>query len=207
MYLSKLTLNSVPVCKQVLRDLASPYELHRSIMRAFARDPDGQAGRVLFRLEAPSRNQPPVVLVQSERKPDWSKLDALPGYLSSAESKEIKLSFESGRRLRFRLRANPTVKQNGARHGLHKHEDQCDWLVRKGQQGGFRLVDFAVRRAVKTVSPSVGNANHHKAQTHLSVDFEGILEVTDAKEFLKTIQSGVGPAKGYGCGLLSVAPG
>ena len=44
------------------------------------------------------------------------------------------------------------------------------------------------------------------AQRLRSARFEGILQVTDAEAFAKTLAAGIGPAKGYGFGLLSVAP-
>jgi CRISPR system Cascade subunit CasE len=37
------------------------------------------------------------------------------------------------------------------------------------------------------------------------VDFEGILEVTDPEEFAAAVTAGIGPAKAFGFGLLSVA--
>lgn len=39
-----------------------------------------------------------------------------------------------------------------------------------------------------------------------SVTFEGRLEVTDAEAFTHHLLSGIGPAKAYGCGLLTLAP-
>lgn len=37
-----------------------------------------------------------------------------------------------------------------------------------------------------------------------SVDFEGEIEVTDAEFFIKALFDGIGPAKGFGCGLMLV---
>jgi CRISPR system Cascade subunit CasE len=37
-----------------------------------------------------------------------------------------------------------------------------------------------------------------------SVDFEGEIEVTDAELFTKALFDGIGPAKGFGCGLMMV---
>ena len=37
-----------------------------------------------------------------------------------------------------------------------------------------------------------------------SVDFEGEIEVTDADLFTKALFDGIGPAKGFGCGLMFV---
>jgi CRISPR system Cascade subunit CasE len=37
------------------------------------------------------------------------------------------------------------------------------------------------------------------------VRYEGILQVTDCARFLAALAAGIGPAKGFGFGLLSVA--
>jgi len=205
MYLSKLTLNPSPACRQVLRDLANPYEMHRTILRAYPGREDGGPGRVLFRLEPPTPGQPPVVLVQSDKPPKWDALDAVSDYLLSAEAKEFTPSLTVGRRLRFRLHANPTVKRDGKRHGLPDDQAQQDWLLRKGRAGGFRPLDFTVRRSTKLTSRRSSD-NGPTREIHLAVDYEGILEVTDAGAFAKALAAGIGPAKGYGFGLLSVAP-
>ena len=54
MYLSRLILN--PRNRRVQREVTDPYQMHRSIMRAF---PDGlkpEEERVLFRVEGHSRS-------------------------------------------------------------------------------------------------------------------------------------------------------
>ena len=206
MYLSKLELNSGPGCRALLRDLASPYEMHRTILRAFPSADAGGPGRVLFRLE-PTRPDDPVVLVQSDKAPDWSALAAIPGYLAASPepAKELVLAIRSGQRLRFRLRANPTVKREGKRLGLLDDDAQQQWLLRKGLAGGFRPVDFVTCRAGRRVSPPTGPA-HPREQTHYSVDFEGILEVLDPECLTQTVAAGIGSGKAFGFGLLSLAP-
>ena len=41
--------------------------------------------------------------------------------------------------------------------------------------------------------------------THVAVRFDGLLEVTDPVKFLETLRAGIGSAKGFGFGLLSLA--
>jgi CRISPR system Cascade subunit CasE len=36
--------------------------------------------------------------------------------------------------------------------------------------------------------------------------FEGQLEITDTEAMRRSLTGGIGPAKGYGCGLLTLAP-
>jgi CRISPR system Cascade subunit CasE len=44
-----------------------------------------------------------------------------------------------------------------------------------------------------------------RKMTHLAVQFDGVLEVTDPAKFLETVRQGIGSAKGFGFGLLSLA--
>ena len=79
MYLSRLILN--PLCAQVRAELARPYEMHRTLSRAFPQDTfrktrdDSNAAGVLFRVEESPRDNRIVVLVQSQIAQDWTYLN------------------------------------------------------------------------------------------------------------------------------------
>jgi CRISPR system Cascade subunit CasE len=215
MYLSRLLLN--PRSRQVQRETADPYNRHRTIMAAFPDNlPDDE--RVLHRLDVHPRTGAVQLLVQSQTRPDWSVLagkdyllppDPFSG-LDNPTVKPISLPLQSGQVLAFRLVANPTVKkkrsdaQNGNRVPLVREERQLDWLQHKAEQNGFRLL-----RATVTAQ-----AEHkgwkHKGQPPLTlytVQFDGRLQITDAAKFQQALRTGIGPAKAFGCGLLSLAPG
>src|SRR5579862_9741781 len=89
-YLSRLILD--PRSRQARRDLADCHQLHRTILAAFPRVPDGVTDArhhfgVLYRVESEARgsvsDRPEsggiAVLVQANHQPDWKHL--LPGYL------------------------------------------------------------------------------------------------------------------------------
>ena len=149
---------------------------------------------------------------------------------------ESYLRIETGMKLRFRLQANPTkrVGKSDARAAdkfkpsaeskirrrvelsADEHESaeekQIKWLARKGETAGFRLANAAIKETVDNLA-AVGagkiQARHNRADkpmTFSTVIYEGVLEVTDADEFRRTLVRGVGSAKAYGFGLLSVAP-
>lgn len=205
MYLSKLVLNPSPAARTVQRDLASPYELHRSMMRAFSYKGKDAPGRVLFRLEPYRASESPVVLVQSEDEPDWSGIKSDPHYLLSVDTKPYSPELFESQKLWFRLRANPTVKRDGKRHGLVGYASQVEWLERKAEISGFHPVDVTIRKCIKYISV-VERGGMRRKETHLGVDYEGVLEVTSPEKLLASIAKGIGPAKGYGFGLLSIAP-
>lgn len=210
MYLSRLILN--PRSRQVRGELARPYQMHRTLMRAFPDASEGGPGRVLFRVDTLRHRHSPMLLVQSEKQPDWSWLDGNGDYVVSGEGgeppqecKPFEPRFGTGQQLIFRLRANPTVKKDGKRLGLLKEEEHAAWLERKARAGGFRVASCRIIPEGMVKDKKDTRQGRH-ALTFFAVRYEGLLAVTDPKRFEETLRAGIGAAKGYGFGLLSVAP-
>jgi CRISPR system Cascade subunit CasE len=202
MYLTRLTLD--PRSAQARRDLGDAYEMHRTLARAFVVDANSAPQRFLWRLEAGSNAwATPVVLVQAATAGDWSALQALPNYLQQpAESKRLDLQHwvEGGARYRFRLLANPTVTRQGKRYGLVGEDEQLAWLNRQGERHGFNI-EAALVTACDVLASRKGD-NRISLQR---VCFEGRLQVRELTAFSHALTQGIGPAKAFGCGLLSVA--
>lgn len=199
-YLSRLLLN--PRSRQVQAELRDPYQMHRTLSRAFADDKDEYAqARCLFRVDE-SPNEPDLcLLVQSRLRPNWDRLMVADRYLvAPPEIKEVDLSFSVGQMLAFRFRANPTVRREGKRLGLYRDEERLTWLARKGELHGFRPCQVAVRKE-DTLRPSA--ATGHEATLN-AVRFDGTLFVTDPGKFLEALEGGIGSGKGFGFGLLSL---
>jgi CRISPR system Cascade subunit CasE len=235
MYLSRLVLN--PRSRAVRNDLSDCRNLHRTILSAFPQANKEQGGAraefgVLFRVDTDPRSGGIALLVQSQTEPDWLRLSAKDfliddfGEFDNPAVKRVDEKYGAlgeGARLRFRLRANPTKrlpllienrvgKERGKRVEIFREEEQLDWLRRKGEQHGFRLL--AAR-----VNPNVVNARanpegkvigwRERSQPPMkfgSALFEGELEITDADKFRQTLADGIGSGKAYGFGLLSIAP-
>lgn len=190
--------------------LGNPYRIHQRLCMAFDKT---EAGRLLFRVEA--EREPARVIVQSRCAADWdAAFRGHPVLLSPPIQKRVESKFRRDQRLRFLLRANPTVRRlrpsmegggerrPGQRLGLLREADQRDWLRRKGDEAGFEpLVFEANGRGLLSFT-----RGDHGRQTHLCVDFEGYLRVVDPERFASALLSGIGAAKGFGFGLLSVAP-
>ena len=200
--------------------------MHRTLLRAFAqgavgvnRDDDDAAG-VLFRVDEKPRENAIVVLVQSKTAPDWSYLNEVGDarsqsyLLKPAECKPFDLKLAVGQTLAFRLRANPTKRlgkhardENGKRVGIYDEAGQVDWLQRKAGASGFRIVRAMVSRDEKIENE---DAIHRDNHTHdlklLSVQFDGILQVLDQEKVCEAVVTGIGSGKGFGFGLLSLAP-
>ncbi|MBN1977398.1 MAG: type I-E CRISPR-associated protein Cas6/Cse3/CasE [Anaerolineae bacterium] len=213
MYLSRLILN--PHSRRAQRELANPYELHRTLMRAFPEKlPDGE--RVLFRVDVDERSGVSTVLLQSTLEPGWDWLaeNGARGYLLRApDSKSFDLTFAPGQTLAFRLRANPTAKHHrpdadgkdhATRDPLYREEDQRAWLERKGEQGSFRVLRVNMTREGDTIA---WKGRRQDKLTLFAVRFDGLLQVADPAKLWEAVRQGIGPGKGLGFGLLSLARG
>ena len=215
MYLSRLILN--PRNRRVHKEVADPYQMHRSIMRAFpdALGPDDE--RVLYRLEAQPHDGGLLLLVQSRTLPDWSWLGErgargllLPVDQTNPAVKAVDLKLVPGQLLAFRLRANPTTRRRLAdgtrkRVGLCREQEQIDWLRRKAEHAGFTVRNARVGR-----QEVLRGRIHRGEKAHdlrlLAVEFNGVLQVTDPHELSNAVLRGMGSGKGLGFGLLSLAP-
>ncbi len=236
LYLSRLVLDGGS--RRVRRELAHPYEMHRTLMRGFppaAAEARREFG-VLFRAEPDENRGLATVYVQSIVKPDWAFLYPGDYLLHEPEPpKDLARAYDRLRAeqlLRFRLRANPTRRiarptnddesMKGKRVALLREDERGAWLARKGRErlkgcpGGFDFLmqDVFERDGQRRQIPCVGirdegpqrGRRNGDTLTHSAVRFDGILRITDADAFRATLARGIGPAKAFGFGLLSVAP-
>lgn len=227
MYLTRAFLD--PFSRAVRADVRNPESLHKTVMRAF---PDNagplprRAHSILYRLDE-ERDGRCVLLVQSRTKPMTERWPA--GYvltldgnldfglLSVGENPAVRSvdadwkAFRAGRRLLFRLRANTTKKidtktgpdgarRNGQRVPVRGDEARLKWLTRHANAAGFSFDEKAVR--ISEIRPTGGG--RQDSVTVAGAVFEGILVIRDADRFREAVEAGIGPAKAYGFGLLSV---
>lgn len=206
MYLSLLRLD--PTSRRSVTEAMRPYELHRSLLGAFPDKVAGGSGHVLFRIDTHSETGAMSVLVQSEKEPDWAKVNGAAGFIAEHKTRPFDPQFVEGQLLRFRLRANPTKRlaESGKRQGVLGEEAQMAWLRRKGQQGGFKLVDAGVISEGSAADKMTDASGREHGLTMISVRFDGLLCVVDSDDFRQTVEQGIGSAKGFGFGLLSIAP-
>jgi CRISPR system Cascade subunit CasE len=204
------------------------YSWHRRIWEdCFERAPDAKRD---FLTRIDHRERTYRIWILAKRKPIQPPWCPSSGFAV----KEISPSFLSHRYYAFDLRANPTKcvdqkgpdgskimrqsakRTKGKRIPIVKPEELRDWLFRKAQfrcrdekmamdiPSGFRVVE---ERPLE-ISPMVENHFRRKNDFayHGGVEFRGVLEVTDRERFVETYQAGIGSAKGFGFGLLLLAP-
>ena len=222
MYLTRLFLD--PASRAVRADAANPEGLHKTVMRLFPMDAGPEprkAHGALHRLDEGGDGRL-MLLVQSLVKPDASALQ--PGYLVDLKRRpelvpagisanpsirtvdDERRAIAPASRWAFRLKANTTRKigtktgadgkrVNGQRVPLRGDDARLEWLHRHAEAGGFMVV------AVRTTElPARGRGVRLAGAL-----FDGVLEVKDAGLFRAALAAGVGPAKAFGFGLLSIA--
>ena len=223
MFFSKMTLDREAAISGRFRDLVTgPYQVHEVIWDLFADHPDRKRD-FLYRAELTGRD--PVVYLLSAREPVYE------GNVWSILSKPFHPVLREGDLLSFRIRVNPVVTKTEPdperKRIRHRHDVIMDakrrlnetnlsfamsdlvqqesvrWLSQRGENGGFsicedrvivggyRKMQFSQGRKKNTISISV-------------VDCDGVLRVTDPDLFLQMLCNGLGPAKGFGCGLMMV---
>lgn len=200
MYLTQLNLKRLD--RSVIKTLADIYRLHQTVMKGFTAYSETE--RVLYRVEPEERNGLVSILVQSPQAPDWRQITEENRGVVSARVKEFSPAFQVGQHFTFRLRANPTVTRDGKRRGLIRDESLLDWLEKKQERLGVRFCGMdAIDEGYINGSKIKGNKLHLLSLK--TARFEGLLEVRDGDAFAAAFQTGIGPAKAFGCGLLSLA--
>ena len=203
--------------------LASPHRMHAAVMAAFppAATESGHAGRVLWRVDRVGHGA--ELFIVSPAEPDLTHLVEQAGWPTtstwqSTEYDRFLSRLTAGQRWAFRLTANPVHHVRcspGTRSKPLAHvtaDQQFAWLVDRADRLGVtfgetpeemaRLVTLT-RREVLRFSKGPETSRH---RVTLGVaTFDGALTVRDADRLRGVLVNGIGRARGYGCGLMTLA--
>lgn len=78
------------------------------------------------------------------------------------------------------------------------------WLIRRAQTNGFLVDEDALRVDGYRAHAERRQLPRNQQLRFSTVDFSGVLTVTDPEPFRAALIAGIGPAKAFGCGLLLV---
>lgn len=218
MYLTRFEINPKRRAARAL--LASPQKVHAAVLCAFPdADPADAAtkGRVLWRLDPAAHDA--VLYVVSPEKPDLTHLVESVGRPTYGWQTRDYTPFldrlDAGDRWSFRLLANPVHNMRtdpnaagrGRRVGHVTADQQTAWFLRQAERHGFSVVDGSAG-APDLVVRSRRTLRFERKGSDVTIAtavFEGNLQVVDADQLRSALVGGIGPAKGYGCGLLTLA--
>ncbi|RSZ63182.1 type I-E CRISPR-associated protein Cas6/Cse3/CasE [Corynebacterium hylobatis] len=214
MYLSRMYLNNQR--RQTRALLANPQMMHAAVLSSFPPDSSAQTeeGRVLWRIDR--TREETALYVVSPSIPSFEHLQEQSGWAQepswqTSDYSQMLNRITKGQRYAFRLTANPvhTVTEEGKKRRVAHitAEHQLRWLIERQEQLGARIADDAGEptASVNRSTRMVFNRNGRRV-TIQQVTFDGVLEVTAADSLRLVLTSGLGKARGYGCGLLTLAP-
>ncbi|MBI0156481.1 type I-E CRISPR-associated protein Cas6/Cse3/CasE [Gilliamella sp. M0364] len=215
MYFSRVTLklNRLPYVMQQKMQNSGLYAIHQWLWQLF---PNQEKRCFLFREERIGKGYQYYLL---------SEIAPLTNHeLFLIETKPYQPKLTVGMKLIFSLRANPVVFKNGKRSDvmmnakylakqqgldneikIRQNEAAINWLIKQSESRGFSLSTTDGQQLDCTVinytQEQFIKKSTLKPITYSSVDYQGVLTVTDVDLFLNTIYQGVGKSKGFGCGL------
>jgi CRISPR system Cascade subunit CasE len=218
MHLTRFDINGA---RRAARDLlASPQKLHAAVLAAFppSASTAEEQGRVLWRID--QHQHQTVLYLVSPHIPDLTHLVESVGWPSThgwqtRDYTPLLDALKTGTQWAFRLTANPVSSRRktedsprSQRFGHVTAAQQTEWLLTRAKRSGFTVPlgvgdepDVAVRRR-----QTLRFSRHGGTVTLSTAVFEGRLEITDPDALRNSLVHGIGPAKGYGCGLLTLAP-
>lgn len=205
--------------REARRLLASPRAMHGAVLAGF-RDPPVRVPerRLLWRVDHDDHRS--VLYLVSAEPPDLSHLVESAGWLTgpgweTADYSPVLSGLVAGQQWRFRLTANPTRSircgdsddARSRRVGHVSAEQQLSWLLGKGQSMGVTFGTECDNASIVITGRRLVSFRHSGSAISLAIaQFDGGLTVDDPDKLRRTLVSGVGPGKAYGCGLLTLAP-
>lgn len=190
-----LSQSEIPWAWALKQGFGNPYRLHQWIWGSLPDDP-GAKRDFLFRSDV--KDGIVRILLLAARMP-VSKEGV------SWKTTEVSETFLGRGSYRFQLRANPTFRRSADRKRLAIFDEMKirEWFVRKFADAGCEV------QGLETTAPKrlqFRKGTRTPAGTVCSVDASGVLIVRDEAVFRTAFDIGIGPAKGFGFGLLLLQP-
>jgi len=196
MFISQIKLNAD--LKSAKRALSSPQIMHAIIERCF-----DSSEQKLWRLDGEK------LLIVSTKPPSEPEaaLQLSTDLPMTKDYGPYLASIKKGKVYRFRLTANPVHSVPlgpGKRGKVMAHvtiEQQMEWLREKSKKLGFTPHEFTITASSFLKFHKKG----HEVTIKLAT-YDGLLTVTDNNLLIKAMTEGIGRAKAYGAGLLTLMP-
>lgn len=236
MYISRMPLNGVrPAALELMGspskmhgaiEAAFPPSLDGGAFAQERVDEKRNDGRVLWRVDPiAGEGRKALLYVVSPGRPDFTHLCEQTGWpvegaWETRDYEPLLGRVEKGQQWQFRLKANPVrkvIRDKGVKSGkdvigtVQGHvtaEQQAQWLFERAAQNGFSVCRDKNGCPQLRVSQREKHSFSHAGSkaTLATAVFDGVLEVEDAELFCRALRYGIGRAKAFGCGLLTVSP-
>lgn len=223
-YLSRIYLN--PLRRQTQAFLGNPEKMHAAVLNGIPTQPVTE--RILWRVE-PDPSHRAELLVLSQTRPSWEALIEQAGWPNAdqpqartADLQPLLDTIHLGRSFRLRVRVNPVVctkapppsdpgRTRTRGHPVPvKSQDQPLWILDRlpgwgyqptansiGQPELVQLERASIRFTRRPATPPV---------TLAAATFDARVTIADPAAATQSIMKGVGRARAYGFGLITLAP-
>lgn len=192
--------------RDVQDDLDDTVKMHRRVM-TLAEDGLGDQARqqagILYRIEtAPSGVH---LLVQTRNEP---RIEQLPAGYGTSETRDLRPELDAltvGTRLRYRIAANATKRLAGVygekagRLTTLAGAEAEEWWRQRAAANGLDVDELTAAR-----QESARSGDRNRPIKHTITRFDGTGTVTDPDLLRTAVEDGIGRARAYGCGLLSI---
>ena len=205
--------------KEFWESVDSAYHIHSLVWDLFADAPDRKRD---FIYRQDMVHGLPAFFCVSDRAP----IDRKGIWL--VESKPYAPVVKKDQVFSFVLRANPIRAKRDDEHKQHRHDVVMEaktrikekpgvllreadivqqaglvWLAQKGDANGFSIRSEGIRADGYLQHRFKKTRGNHEIRIS-TLDFTGLLTVTDPDQLVRALFTGIGPAKGFGCGMLMI---
>ena len=205
--------------KEFWEHVDSAYHMHSLIWDLFTDGPERKRD-FIYRQDAV--HGLPAFFCVSERAPNDRK------GIWSVEPKPYAPVVKKAQVFSFVLRANPIRVKRDEEHKQHRHDVVMEaktylkekkgvlpreadivqeagfvWLAQKGEANGFSIRGEDIRADGYLQHQFKKGKGNHEIRIS-TIDFTGLLTVTDPDAFIRALFTGIGPAKGFGCGMMMI---
>ena len=221
MYFSRIMLNPFPDNKQLIQTLfRNVYSEHQIIWKFFDRDSKVKRDFLYRQIIEKGRIK---YYVLSKREPISDN------NLWDIQTKKYFPNLKKGQRISFMLRANPVVTISNS----IGQKTRCDVVMHTKKQLDYKNLVLERRLSTQELVQKSGvewlekqaKKNGFKIDVHIqadgycrhisrrpngqkiefrSIDFKGILEITNTEIFNSALLNGIGKSKSFGCGLFLI---
>lgn len=180
----------------------NPYEIHRCLWELFPSVEKNSDRPFLFRVEDEKQKISfhNNVLMQSTVEPIKNSDRA-----TVIDTKRVCPDIRTGSRLKFFCRANPTMRDflTGKRKPIFNIFEQSKWIGRKFKEAA-KVTDLMIDK--QRIMNFIKNDHTQRIKGKITtIDFQGVLHVEADDSFRYIWTNGIGSAKAFGCGMVSIA--
>lgn len=212
MYLTRFRVN--PQRRESRKLLGSPQAMHAAVLSCFpdAPEPTPQA-RILWRVDTVGPKA--LLYISGPVRPDPTALKEnagwpeLPGGWDCVDYRPFLDKLDRGQTWAFRLTANPVHFARATKDpdrtiplGHVTTAQQTKWLLDRAAKHGMDITPETV-----AVQESLNRQFRRQGRTVTlrTATYDGVLSITEPEAFRRMLSAGIGRARGYGCGLMTLA--